>query len=81
MNRLPRISIDAPAGYKQADFLSIIKKRMPKDSMLIEKGNIVMRMYNLGAFTKNEKVFSAWGMRFGKDISIFIQEVKDESPL
>lgn len=81
MNRLLRINIDAPSGYKQTDFLSIVRKRMPKSSMVVEKGAIVMRMYNLGAFKKNDKVFSAWGMRFGKEISIFIQEVKDESPL
>ncbi len=76
MNRLPRFNIKSPVGYKGSDFLSIIKKRMPKDSMDVEKDMIIMRLYNLGVFQKNDRIFSAWGMRMGREISIYIEEIK-----
>lgn len=76
MSRLPRIDIDVPVGYDSSDFVSIVKSKMPKDSMVVENGMIVMRMYTLGTFVKKGKTFSAWGMRLGNDISIFVEEVK-----
>jgi len=76
MNRLPRIKIDAPFGYKQEDFLDIVKKRIPKPILSVDKGVIAMHIYNLGEFKKNDKMFSAWGMRTNIDMHIIIQEIE-----